>query len=700
MNRRTLRRYVYAGIAVLLAWALGAVWVGPHFIRAGYRQESLRVINDVFAGRAEHPVEFYLGIWRSVAVRGTVVLLAGWSIGFLSLRFGKLRRAVIAKAVGGTEDLDGRSLVWFGLGLGLLGGCAEVGYRWLRQLLLHRSADRFFPELLWMGPYSAALLGLLIAILLLCIARAGGIRVGVRKAAALFGFCAIYGVAQSDGIALYPVAEVVLSAGLAAVLARLAVARANPLRRLILRSRPYLAGSLIVIGVFATLNLPTVTERRALAGRSPAAAGLPNILLFILDTVRAANLGLYGYERPTMPRLNNLAETGVTFSQAYSVAPWTLPSHAGIFTGRYSFETGTGGEQPLDGTYPTLAETLAAHGYRTGGFVANLLYTTRTSGLNRGFDRYEDVRLNVEAFLRSSWLPRTLVDHVPPLTTFFEHVAKNGGHVTNEFLNWSNTTSDRPFFAFMNYFDAHAPYESPEPFSSKFGPHPRGWFYNAGWRETPDTPYDAAQLQPWLNLYDGALSFIDHQIETILDTLDARGILENTIVVVTADHGEMWGEHGEIDHAKSLYEPVLHVPLVIRFPGRIPAHAWVDSVVSLRDLAATILDLVGFAERDPFAGTTLAPLWEGATEAAPRSPALAELSHWQIDKIPFWAPVNRGDMATLFSDGYHYIRNGDGIEELYNLDEDPGELVDLSGRPEFDTTLLRMREVLDSIRHE
>ncbi len=698
MNRQSHRKYVVRGGAVLLAWAVVVLWVGPHFIRAGYAGESLRVVNAVFAGRDVHPVEFYLEDWWRLSVSGTVVLLALGLIGFLSFRYARLRRVVLAMAVGGAEDLDGGALLWFGVGSGLVAGCAEAGYLWLRHVVLHRPADGFHSELLWMAPYATTLVVIPVAVLLLGVARAGGTRVGVAKAAALFGFLAIYGVMQSDGIALFPVAEVILSAGFASLLARLALAHADRLKRLIRHSRPYVAGSFAALGIFAALNLPAVAERRALAGRAEAAAGLPNILLIILDTVRAANLSLYGYERPTTPRLEDMAASGVTFRRAYSIAPWTLPSHVGIFTGRYHFETRTGGERPLGGDFPTLAGVLAAHGYATGGFVGNLVYTTRGSGLSRGFARYEDYRLTLSAFLRSAWLPRFIVDHVPPVTRLVGDDAKEGGDVTSEFLHWLNEPRAGPFFAFLNYFDAHAPYLSPAPFASKFGPRPRGWIYNSGWRDTPDTKYDAAQLQPWLNLYNGAVSFTNDQIGTILDTLAVRGQLDNTIVVVIGDHGEMWGEHGEIDHAKSLYEPVLHVPLVIRYPARVPDGAWVNSTVSLRDLPATILDLAGLPERGLLPGHTLAPLWDRASEDAPHSPVLAELDHWTITEMPFWAPIGRGDMAALFSDSLHYILNGDGVEELYDLRDDPGELEDLAGLPDRDTTLQRLRAMLDGIR--
>jgi arylsulfatase A-like enzyme len=203
------------------------------------------------------------------------------------------------------------------------------------------------------------------------------------------------------------------------------------------------------------------------------------------------------------------------------------------------------------------------------------------------------------------------------------------------------------------------------------------------------------QTQPWVNQYDGALAYMDHELGIIFDTLQARGTLKNTLVIVTADHGESFGEHGLIDHRNSLYMPQLHVPLVMSLPGAIPGGVSVREPVGLRDLAATVLDVAGI-HGAPIPGHSLVALWNGGAAEGQRSPRLAELEREADNRKP-WAPIDRGDMETLFEGGLHYIRNGDGSEELYDIGRDPGELQNLATQPQMAPALNGLRSRLDSI---
>jgi len=658
-------------------------------IQAGYRGQSLGIINQALAGRAAHPVEFYLHAWRRLGVIGGAVLIACILLIYPRGGAARGRRTLAAWLLGGEEDLDARSLLWLSVVLGSIGGFAEAGYLWIRQVVTHRTEGGFHTDLLWLAPLSSALAALLVATGLWALVKAGGTRIELRKAILVFGFFAIYGVVQSPGIPLFPIAEILLSLGLAAALARTAAAHGARIRRLIAHAPVYFGGAFGLLAIVAILNLPAVAERRAQAGRPEASSDLPNVLLIILDTVRAGNLSLYGYDRRTTPRIDEWSRSGVVFDRAYSTASWTLPSHASMFTGRYHFELMTGPGKALDDTYPTLAGVLARHGYATAGFVANLEFTTKASGLNRGFDRYEDYPVSMGALAKSSWLSRMTLYHIGRMAGWKEpgRNFKDGDHVTAEFVDWLDERRTRPFFAFLNYFEAHGPYEAPEPYSTAFGPRSRRGSINAHWRPRPESEYSVEQVQPWLNMYDGALSYLDHQIGVILKTLEAREELANTLVVIASDHGEMWGEHGEIGHLVSLYEPVLHVPLVISFPGHVPENVRIAAPVSLRDLPVTILDLVGLSEASPISGTSMVPLWTPDMPGGKASVALAEVTNSPLWSKPFWAPVNRGDMAALFSDGLHYILNGDGLEELYDLGQDPKEANDLAERAEFQRTL-------------
>ena len=192
----------------------------------------------------------------------------------------------------------------------------------------------------------------------------------------------------------------------------------------------------------------------------PSSPDAPNVLMIVLDTVRAQNLNLYGYHRPTMPKLEQIAKTGVFFEQAVSPAPWTLPSHASMFTGRHPHELSADWTTPLDATYPTLAEILYQHGYVTAGFVANKIYCSYESGLNRGFMHYEDYLVSPGQLIRSSALGREITNNLD-LRQRFKYYDDLGGksaeRLNHDFLSWLSRQEQGPFFAFLNYFDAHNP---------------------------------------------------------------------------------------------------------------------------------------------------------------------------------------------------------------------------------------------------
>ncbi len=199
----------------------------------------------------------------------------------------------------------------------------------------------------------------------------------------------------------------------------------------------------------------------------------------MLDTVRAKNLNVYGYNRPTSPNLSELAKRGARFDHARTAAAWTLPSHASMFTGRWAYELSTRLDRPLDGVYPTLAEYLRDHGYDTAGFAANTIFCTTWFGLDRGFLHYEDVAITPLEMLRSSHLGRCLTRKIFPSAScrdrpnaYFNR--KDAATINRDFLAWlSRRPKGRPFFAFLNYYDAHDPYLIPEEATSHFGVAPQ-----------------------------------------------------------------------------------------------------------------------------------------------------------------------------------------------------------------------------------
>lgn len=397
-----------------------------------------------------------------------------------------------------------------------------------------------------------------------------------------------------------------------------------------------------------------VYERRVLARLPEPAAGRPNVLIIILDTVRAASMSLYGYARPTTPHLEDWARRGVVFDQAWSTSPWTLPGHATIFSGRYPFEFRGDWGVAFDDDVATLAESFRDEGYRTGGFVANLYYAAWDSGLDRGFVHYEDYLRSKKQLLLSSAIGQAFErwrKHRRPAKPILHR--RFGPFVTTAFTRWldGSASSGRPFFAFLNYYAAHKPYLAPPPFGEMFSGHGVS------------------------DRYDAAISYLDNELNELFLDLRERGLLDNTLVVVTSDHGEFMGEHGLAQHGNALYEPVLHVPLIIIPP--IGEHRTVDRVphpVSLRDLAATIQSVAGLHQTLP--GTVLRGLWRGAGDPN-ISQILAQVSRGI--RTPPEEPVSKGPMFTLRQDRWHLILNGDCTKELYDLAVDPSESDNLIG---------------------
>ena len=196
-----------------------------------------------------------------------------------------------------------------------------------------------------------------------------------------------------------------------------------------------------------------------------------------------------------------------------------------------------------------------------------------------------------------------------------------------------------------------------------------------------------------IDAYDGSIAYLDDQLGRLLERLEDRGTLENTIVIVTSDHGEEFGEHGTMFHGHSLYMPLLHVPLVISYPPRVPARR-IYRPVSLRDIPATILDLLRSADKSRVPGGSLVPSWSDGDDTGSGSAVLSEVK--RNPRTPRSFPVHKGDMQSLVYGNMHYIRNGDGREELYDLASDPWEESDLAGSDRAQFWLSLFRKELDA----
>ncbi len=583
---------------------------------------------------------------------------------------------------------DGRSAAfpsfWLILALaGLLAGWGEFALRLVADRM--RPIPVFLdPASVWTGPLSAsALFFVPVAVAWLLGRRRGG------DAAWRWAATVALALACFDVLLLLPrvhqAALAIVAAGIAVQTVRMA-SRAPRRTRTMMRALVGVLGVCTLIGGTGVTVTRLLRERRSYGAPGDAAAG-PNVLLLVLDTVRAMELSAYGNLRPTSPRLAALASEGVRFERAVATAPWTLPSHATLFTGRYPRELSTGWTTALDDTPHTLAERFVELGYTTGGFVANFRYTSHEYGLARGFQIYRDYALTPSHIVGATMLGRraigvwnrTMHDYVLP-------GRKDGDRVVNEFLAFERARGDRPFFAFLNLFDPHEPYAPAAPYDRLFlAEEPKTRAIEVG------TRLDTAAIRGLRDAYDGSLAAMDAAIGRLIDSLRARGELDRTIVIVTSDHGEEFGGHGHLSHGNGLHMQALHVPLIIRWPdGGVPRQVVVPQSVSLRDVPATILQLVGDRRASAFPGVSLQPLWSGQTMTP--SPIVSEL-FWVANQ-PEWYPVAAGNMHSLVRSGFHYIDGPGAADELYNVMVDPLERHDLSADAAYADTVRAMRETL------
>jgi len=355
--------------------------------------------------------------------------------------------------------------------------------------------------------------------------------------------------------------------------------------------------------------------------------GVPalNLLVITLDTVRADHIGAYGYRLAQTPNLDRLAHEGVMFEQAVTAVPLTLPSHCSLFTGRFPVHHGVHDNSgpPLAPLQPTLASILRASGYRTGAFVASDI-VNRTRGLSRGFQTYLG-----DFPVRPGAIPGP------------GDLRRPANEVVNGALRWLDGPSPRPFFAWIHFYDAHAPYEPPEPFRSQY----------------PGRPYD------------GAIAFEDSQVGRLIAFLEARGLLDRTIIVVMGDHGEGLGEHGEWTHALFAYDSVLRVPLIIRVPHAPSSGRRVAAVVRSVDVMPTVLDLLGAPAPAAVDGASLAGVMSGRS-VEQRLDAFAENMYPSLH-------FHRAEIRVVRSGRFKLIEGS--RPELYDLELDPHELHNLHG---------------------
>jgi len=367
----------------------------------------------------------------------------------------------------------------------------------------------------------------------------------------------------------------------------------------------------------------------------------PNIILIVVDALRADHLQSYGYTRPTAPVVEaRLVNEGVLFSEATAVSSWTNPSNGALLSGRLPSDVDTVWSdmtRRIPDSETLLAEYLRASGYVTAGFVDNW-WVSAQFGYSQGFDHYAQTEGDDR------------------------YKAASVNKLAQAWLNANSTTlaaSDKPLFLFLYYFDPHSWYDPPSPFDTKFDPDYTGFLTPEIFGHGQDVVSGKITLGPrdlehLIALYDGEIAYWDQQLGLMLDDLEGRGLLENSLIVLTSDHGQMFGEHGKWVHRNSLYEEVLRVPLIFRYSGTLPQGRVFDEPVDHLDVTPTILQFAGINIPPQMRGRSLAPLMKGVGPLQSR-PIYAEMAgETDPNGDAYWiAP--RTNLFSIKNDGYKLI---------------------------------------------
>jgi arylsulfatase A-like enzyme len=377
----------------------------------------------------------------------------------------------------------------------------------------------------------------------------------------------------------------------------------------------------------------------------PAKIERPNIILIVLDTTRLDHLSCYGYHRNTSPNLDRLAAESVLYMQAIAPSSWTLPSHASLFTGKFTSSHGArydnngplrlvnaikGSEdwnkvraRGLSQNEVTLASILKQKGYLTGAVVGGP-WMKKVFGLNKGFEYYDDNDIGT--------LNGRLADQV-----------------TAAAVRWIDQSQNKNIFLFLNYFDPHYPYNPPDDFVTPF------------FQKNPQTFDQLPDLQKIIASYDGEILYMDYHIGKLLENLKANNQYDNSMIIVTADHGDLLGEHGKFGHGKYLWQEEIHVPLFIKYPVGEISPRKSNLRIQLTDILPLICERLGIDIPENIQGDVPPEI---------KHPIVAET-------YPLKAMGQDGFWRAILEKDYKFLWNSENNHRLFNLRNDPAEQFNL-----------------------
>jgi arylsulfatase A-like enzyme len=470
---------------------------------------------------------------------------------------------------------------------------------------------------------------------------------------------------SADAAKFLAVLVVLLAAGLLA-------SRALVKRRVLSRAGSrvgWAAAAACLVLVLVVQAAASYSEKRVPRSAADAEPAGPNVVLILLDALRADHVSAYGYARETTPTIDGLARDGVLFRNARSHGNRTIISVPSIFTSLYPSFHGTVGRgkkaKPLAGEHTTMAEVFRARGYTTVGLMSNV-YLKRGYGLGQGFDVAE--RFYADRYLLGLY---KLLRHLGVIERprYATALHPDAGEVTERGVHWIGNLEGRPFFLYAHYMDTHHPYSPPPPYDTMFGsggaePPPLDLFRKTtrllrGTGVDALTPGEIAKLKDY---YDGAIRYADDEIGRLVAAARRASGKRDLVVVVTSDHGDEFFEHGRFHHENLLIEELIRVPLVFWSANGFARGAEVASLVRHIDLLPTLSELIGAETPGEAVGRSLVPMLRGEQDTA-----LTE----SFAEGDYCASLNRGDWKMVMVDST-------GSFHLYNLAVDPGEKEDLA----------------------
>ena len=601
---------------------------------------------------------------------------------------------------------------WFGIVTGLLEGAGLLVFErinWARWgPMMHVSE-----EIIWISPLVDLCFFLVLAVLIGLLAKVVVRIPAARVLVFLLTFLCVYDWLTLTNRLLHR-ACLLLAVGVAFAFSRWFGQHQDAALRFWKRTLPWVI-AVLAVALIGIQGGKWLLEQNAVAALPAAAPGAPNVLVIVVDTLRADHVSCYGYPRPTTSRLDHLAQQGVLFENAVSPSSWSLPSHVSLVTGRYVYEHGVGNVQPRPwggwgsaglGGFPTLGEALQQRGYRSGAFSANRTYFSHDLGFGRGFVHFEDYfHSPADMFVRTLYgrefsriylirSDKSLIKRVlraAGWTSLLEQDAEGSGSyggafgirkradvINEEVLRWVDRDRRRPFFAFLNYFDVHDPYGAPHAY-----------------------PKPAWPQQTAIDQYDDGVKYDDDYLGRLMQALDDRGLAGNTLVIVTSDHGESLGQHNLETHGRALYWELIHVPLVIWYPGHVPSGLRVNRPVTNAAIPETVMTLLG--GKSEFPGPALSEFWKAGAETSWPDPLSELVQNKYAGKKDQAADsleptASSGAMRSVVTPQWQLIVHEKLGGQLYDWTKDAGELNNLIGTNQGKSTALDLSKQLERRR--